>query len=94
MVVHWVHLESKYALQMDLNAFEFHFESVFALQMYPMRYHSAYGPYLWLVCAMIAHWVYLGEQRCSSKCTQMHWSADLGAFGEHLCSPNVPNALS
>ena len=36
-----------------------HSESVYALQMYPMRYGSAYGPYLWSVCATIAHWVHL-----------------------------------
>ena len=45
MVMHWVHWV--------------HLESIYALQMYPMRYHSAYGPYLWSVCAMVAHWVHL-----------------------------------
>ena len=32
---------------------------IYALQMYPMHYHSAYGPYLWSVCAMVVHWVHL-----------------------------------
>ena len=48
-----------------------HLESVYALQMYPMRYHSAYGPYLWSVCAMVAHWVHLE----SINALQMHPNA-------------------
>ena len=57
MVAHWVHWV--------------HLDSVYALQMYPMRYHSTYGPYLWSVCAMVVHWVHLE----SIDALQMHPNA-------------------
>ena len=47
MVAHWVDLESKDALQMHpttLQCIWVYLKSVYALQIDPIRYHSAYGP--------------------------------------------------
>ena len=96
MVVHLVHLESKDALQIQPTALQciwVHLESFFPLQMYKMHYHSAYGPNLWSVCAMVAHWVYFK----SIEALQMHPKV-LECSWVHLesvyvCSLNVPNAL-
>ena len=96
MVVHWVHLESKDALQMHPNALEcgwVHLQRVCLLSKYTqctirvhtdLKYQS--------VCAMVVHWVHLE----SIDALQMHPNV-LECIWVHfenvLCSPNVPNAL-
>ena len=86
------HRRSPECTQMPLECIWVHLESIYNLQMYPMRYHSAYGPYLWSVCTMVAHWIHLE----SIDALRMHPNA-LECIWVHskerLYSPNVPNAL-